>query len=777
MSSIRAALLWLVVLLTLLEASILFVAHAAAAAHHAPALLDTVANSVFAVDSTDDTRALGYTDSRKIVRDAAGNLYIGYRKKYQGVPRIFVAKSTDNGQSWQVVNQNRPIETVGAYTQRVPSLAIDANNTLHVVWYGLDANTPGADERQIKYVRSTDGGVTWSTWRNVAVVPGYEGSDLWQEHPTIYNDVHNVLYVVWQGGARYHSQIKLSKSVDGGKNWSLWRDINAVPSESYSRPALVASHDGASLYLVAFRNIPNPPQIVWSRSLDGGTTWTPWGFVAPNSQDQRYVSIAIDKLNRLHVVWRQQPIGAPSTAKAQAHYARFDGTQWTMPEVPAAQPELHQFFPSITVDPNNNPWLVWTATAQDSGYPTEDPTTGLIYYTTQANGVWHTPVRLTNTTSTYASLIRQGATNPASDVVWLENQATAGGFICHYSLERVLNAVLPTRHGACEVVPPAASPPTPTATLVGTPTKTPKPTMTPTPTKTPKVTNTPSATKLPTATQTPTLTKTPKPPATATKTPTPAPATGSISGKIANSQNLPLANVKVNLYRQTGSSWKSVTSVKTNSTGDYRVNQLTVGLYHVRFTVANYNTEYYAEASTLATATDVQINANLETTGINAILTAATTQAAGIGNLSGQIRDAVTDAPIADATLTLYQVPDWRPRHNVGDSTDATCESPQSKAPDTAWRQPAPTELGEWFSAELGAGATEDQIKAVDNPQQTDSNGAYAWTVSVGCWYIVVEAVGYTPLVSPVIGTASSALNVNIALVPQQKLYLPLIGH
>ena len=136
------------------------------------------------VAHTEDALALGYPDSRKTVRDSQGNLYVAFRKKHAQVSRtfyhIFVAKSTNGGSSWTVLNSNRPIERVGDYQQRVPSIAIGSNDVLHVVWYGNDSANTGTNQRQIKYVRSTDHGVTWSSWKNIALFAGYNGEDLWQ---------------------------------------------------------------------------------------------------------------------------------------------------------------------------------------------------------------------------------------------------------------------------------------------------------------------------------------------------------------------------------------------------------------------------------------------------------------------------------------------------------------------------------------------------------------------------------------------------------------------
>ncbi len=504
----NSLLIFVILLIGIIGASLLWFTRSQGAPRrsHTAVFTATAASNLY-VDNIDDLRGLGYPDSRKIVRDTQGNLYIAYRKIFpasKGTFRIFIAKSTNNGQSWFVVNHNEPIETVDAYTQRVPSLAIDHNNTLHVVWYGLDSSTPGLNERQIKYTHSIDGGATWTNWRNIAPVAGYQGSELWQEHPAIDVDGNNVIYVVWQGSDTLETQIKLTKSVDGGQTWTALQTISGAKGEGFSRPVLVASNNGKILYLVAYRHSPSPAQIVWNRSLDGGTTWTTWKPIASDSQDQRHLSAAIDSLNHLHVVWRQLPDDTAQTTKIQVHYALFDGAHWTVPEIPATQPDQNQFFPSITIDDSNNPWIVWTATPDSSNYPTEDPTTGFIYYSTKRNGVWRAPTKLTANTGTYASLIRQvSAKTPTIDVVWLENQNESEGLICYYSLERALNTVPPQRNGMCEIADPNRASSRSIPIESDTPTKIPKPSKTPAPTKTQKPPRAPTSTKTPKPTRTP----------------------------------------------------------------------------------------------------------------------------------------------------------------------------------------------------------------------------------------------------------------------------------
>jgi hypothetical protein len=268
----------------------------------------SVARPVF-VDETQNNKAMGYTDSRKVVRDTRGNLYVAYRKKYkqqyETAYHIFVAQSIDNGVHWRVLNDGQPIETVGDFNQRVPAIAIDQHDVLHVVWYGPDASTHGGDENQIKYVRSVDYGERWSTWQNINFVTGFEGQELWQEHPTIYVDNTNTLYIVWEGrDAWYRSagQIKFTKSSDGGLSWTPW--LNIAPSKnSHSRPSLVATTENR-LYAFAYGSVNGLQQILFSDSSDGGTEWSRWRQVAASGQDQRHVSTAVDQTGRIHIVWQ-----------------------------------------------------------------------------------------------------------------------------------------------------------------------------------------------------------------------------------------------------------------------------------------------------------------------------------------------------------------------------------------------------------------------------------------------------------------------------------------
>jgi len=335
--------------------------------------------------SSEDNKSLGYTDARKIVRDSNGNLYAAFRKKYNGYYQIYVSKSTNGGASW--TTPGNPISTVsGSYNQRVPAIAIDSLNILHVVWYGQDSTYSGVNERQIKYSRSTDGGNSWSAWRNIAPVAGYSGSDLWQEHPVIYVDAANSLYVVWEGGDSAHDspQTKFTKSLDGGNFWTAWQNV-APLSTNQSRPTVVVDSNG-KIFVIAYGywSATAKQNILYATSTNGGTSFSSWNAVSAASADQRHPSAAIDSGNKIHLVWREESAG-----KTVVRYSKFTSPSWASAATISATSGYYQFFPSIA-NASGSQYIVWTETTASSGYPSENPATGRIVFAKRLQGssIW-----------------------------------------------------------------------------------------------------------------------------------------------------------------------------------------------------------------------------------------------------------------------------------------------------------------------------------------------------------------------------------------------------
>lgn len=100
-----------------------------------------------------------------------------------------------------------------------------------------------------------------------------------------------------------------------------------------------------------------------------------------------------------------------------------------------------------------------------------------------------------------------------------------------------------------------------------------------------------------------------------------------------------LENMKVTAYIKEGTgddeTWSYVTSVSTDASGDYTLSGLAPGTYKLKINdpEGDYLTEYYADASTLESATEIVVAAATTITDKDVVLGSAS-------YISGTISDA-----------------------------------------------------------------------------------------------------------------------------------------
>lgn len=128
-----------------------------------------------------------------------------------------------NGTSWVIPGGNYAVVYNGnSYAQSNPCAVVDGNGVIHVVWHGMDSTDTSTNN--IKYSKSTDGGVTWST-----VVKLTTGNGYLQGYPSISRDNNNKLYVFWHGldPAVSTTKYNIRKIVYDGSAWSSHQTITA----------------------------------------------------------------------------------------------------------------------------------------------------------------------------------------------------------------------------------------------------------------------------------------------------------------------------------------------------------------------------------------------------------------------------------------------------------------------------------------------------------------------------------------------------------------------
>jgi hypothetical protein len=125
----------------------------------------------------------------------------------------------------------------------------------------------------------------------------------------------------------------------------------------------------------------------------------------------------------------------------------------------------------------------------------------------------------------------------------------------------------------------------------------------------------------------------------------------SIAGRVTAPNGVtPLADVDVMAYTFDGSWWNVEGWDSTDTNGEYRLTGLAAGTYRVGFADNSglYLDEYYHNATSLDTATDVIVPASTDVTGINESLTRA-------ARILGTVRAADTQAGLADVPVSAFR--------------------------------------------------------------------------------------------------------------------------
>jgi hypothetical protein len=263
-----------------------------------------------------------------------------------------------------------------------PDITVDSSGRIHVVWSAGVSVGPNQAYDVVYYTTSSDGG-TWSTPRDIVALPS-KGA---VTRPSILTDDRGIFHITFRDYTIYYSQVSVNsvypnqmtpsiristpengyfsrlaidkqgdlnivytedvhdpscpgcfhvffrKSADDGKNWTLPIDVSPLPNGAAKPQIVFGSQDIIHVVWEAGQGgdlgqIPDPTTVAYSRSTDGGKTWSPpYSFQSPGGK-ARNITIGRTGDGQLVVAW----LGLPENA---IYYATSvdEGQTWSEPEL------------------------------------------------------------------------------------------------------------------------------------------------------------------------------------------------------------------------------------------------------------------------------------------------------------------------------------------------------------------------------------------------------------------------------------------------------------
>jgi hypothetical protein len=274
-----------------------------------------------------------------IAIDSNNTIHMVWMQYIPNNVEIYYERSADGGGTWSASKRLTWTSDVSFS----PAIAIDSSNTIHVVWYDL---TPG--NLEIYYKRSADGGTTWSaskmlTWTSAS----------YYAFPAIAIDSSNTIHVVWDDDTSGNAEIYYKKSTDGGATWSTSRRLTWTLGFTANPAIAVDSAD--NLHIVFWDNTPGNYEIYYKKNTDDGTTWTASQRLTWTSGDSGDPAIAIDSYAKLHVVWEDE---TPGNFEIYYKKSTNGGATWSTSQRLSCSSGFSEY-PTIAADSSGNLHVVW----------------------------------------------------------------------------------------------------------------------------------------------------------------------------------------------------------------------------------------------------------------------------------------------------------------------------------------------------------------------------------------------------------------------------------
>jgi len=326
--------------------------------------------------------------------DSDDSIHVVWYDDSPGNSEIFYRNSSDGGASWSAIKRL----SWSSSSSSMPTIDIDQNNDIHVIW--ADS---ASGNYELYHKKSTDGGSSWPASKRLTWTPKSTF------RPQIGIDSSNTIHIICLDSPSSVDDVMYKKSKDGGASWTSLKRLTWTSVET-SMPAFVVAPDD-SLHVVWRDSAPGNREIYYKNSTNGGTSWNGSKRLTWTSTTSSAPDITVDLNDKIHVVWQDYSLG---------YYELFyrsstdGGITWAVTRRLTWHPRFSEY-PNITVASDNIIHLAW--------YNFVSSTNPEIFYKSSTDGgiTWGATQRLTwnSSWSAYPKM----ATDSSSNVhmVWLES--------------------------------------------------------------------------------------------------------------------------------------------------------------------------------------------------------------------------------------------------------------------------------------------------------------------------------------------------------------------
>ncbi len=239
----------------------------------------------------------------------------------------------------------------------------DDGETVYVLWQEI-AFTGGSHGGEILFARSTDGGNTFDSPINLSNTTAGAGKgrtspERWHNGSLdLAIGADGDIYTAW---TEYEGPLRVSRSTDGGQSFDEPIHVAGDESDPTRAPSLATGPD-ETVYLAMTFGERRDADIYIARSTDGGQSFDEPRRAVDTSAHSDSPSIAVDDDHTLHLAMADSDQAQPQ--RYRVYYTRSTDRAESFEDLRElsdieGQSSYGANFPSLELDADANPWVLW----------------------------------------------------------------------------------------------------------------------------------------------------------------------------------------------------------------------------------------------------------------------------------------------------------------------------------------------------------------------------------------------------------------------------------